>query len=285
MKNNTLLLAALGTACVATGSATAGDELVDSITTGSATVANHLVDSAGATESKLTGSVSLDYNSHFISYGLDVWGGGDNLTDEDTFNPSVSINYQINDALSVQTGFWLDINDNDASFDPGSDFDTQETDTWVGVTYTHGIASYSATYQSWNYAGDTEEILDFAVAFDTFLSPSLLIHVRSDAGAANSAPGSEADEGTFAVLSASHSFSVTDRFSVSVPVAVGFALDSFHTSEDGYAYTSVGLQGSYALDDAASINFGLTYYNNDDAVTGNLEENFITTNVGISYSF
>ncbi len=257
MKNNTLLLSTLAAAAVATGSATAGE---------------------------LTGSLSLDYNSHFISYGLDVWSGGPNQTDQSTFNPAVSFNYQVSDALSFNTGFWLDVNDNVA----GSDFDTQETDTWFGVSYAKGKATYSATYQSWNYAGDTEEILDFAVALDTFLSPSLLIHVRTDAGAAVGGPavgGAAAFEGTIAVLGASHSFDVTDKFSVTVPVSVGITFDAFHTSERGYAFTSVGLQSSYALTDAASFNAGITYYNTDEGVTGNANNNFITTNIGVSYSF
>lgn len=252
MKKNTLLLTALSAATIATGSATAAD-------------------------GELTGSISLDYNSHFISYGNDVWGGGTSLTREDTFNPALSFNYKVSDAWSFQAGVWLDINDNV----DGSDFDTQETDTWFGASYTSGIATYSATYQSWNYAGDTEEILDFAVALDTFLNPSLLIHVRTDKGAA----GTNADEGAFAVLSGSHSFDVNDDFSVSVPVAVGFALDSFHTEDDGFAYASIGLQGSYALKDSTSLNFGLTFWTTDSDVADNPSDEFVTYNAGLSYSF
>jgi len=248
MKKHTLLLSAISVAAITTGSALEGE---------------------------LTGSLSLDYNSHFISYGSDVWGGGTSLTRGDTFNPALSLNFQVNDKLSFQSGFWLDINDNVS----GSDFDTQETDVWFGVSYASGIATYSATYQSWNYAGDTEEILDFKVALDTFLNPSLLIHVRTDQGAA------VGDEGTFAVLSGSHSFEVSERFSVSVPVAVGFALDSFHTEEDGFGYASIGLQGSYSLNDYTSLNFGLTYWTTDSDVVGNPSDEFVTYNAGVSFSF
>ncbi len=249
MKTHSLLISALGAAAIATGSATAGE---------------------------LTGSLSLDYNSHFISYGSDVWGGGNSLTRGDTFNPALSFNYQVNDALSFQAGVWLDVNDNDAA---QPDFQTQETDTWFGVSYASGIATYSATYQSWQFAGDTEEILDFKVALDTFLSPSLLIHHRLDQGAARG------DEGTFAVLNASHSFEISECFSISVPVSVGFALDSFHTEEDGYGYASIGLQGSYAINDYTSFNFGLTYWTTDSDVVDNPTDEFVTYNAGVSFSF
>lgn len=229
-------------------------------------------------ESRLSGSISLDYNSHFISYGLDVWGGGTNLTDGDTFNPALSIDYIINDAWTFHTGFWLDVNDNPS----GSDFDTQETDTWFGVSYKTGITTFSATYQSWQYTSDTEEIFDLKASFDTFLSPYILIHERLDAGAAALAGG---DEGTFLVLGASYDFNVNESLSFSVPVTVGFALGDFHTEEDGYGYGSIGLQGSYALSEQTSLNFGATYYNTDDDVTGNADNDFLTTNIGLSYSF
>ncbi|MGJ8677261.1 MAG: hypothetical protein ACSHX0_07070 [Akkermansiaceae bacterium] len=248
MKNKLQLLTALGAATIATGSATAGE---------------------------LSGSVSLDYNSHFISYGSDVWGAGDSLTDAPTFNPSVGIDYAISDALTFSTGFWLDVNDN-----ASSDFETVETDIWFGLSYTSGIVTYSATFQNWQYAGDSEEILDLGVSFDVMFAPSITLHHRLDAG-----PGLGGNEGTYLVVGAGHGFDVNDCFSVSIPVAVGFALDEFHTDEDGYGFASIGLQGSYTLTDATSLNFGVTYYTTDGDVTGNADEDFLTANAGVSFSF
>jgi hypothetical protein len=84
---------------------------------------------------ELSGSLSFDYNSHFISYGFDVWGGGKNPSGESTFNPSASIDYKINDQWTLSSGFWLDVNDNTG------DFETVETDIWFGASYTTGITT------------------------------------------------------------------------------------------------------------------------------------------------
>ena len=253
MKNNTLLLSTLAAAAVATGSATAGE---------------------------LTGSLSLDYNSHFTLYGQDVWSAGSNLTSQATINPALSLNYQVTDALSFQTGFWLDVNDN-----AGSDFESQETDVWFGASYTSGIVTYSATYQNWQFGvnpegtnADSEEVLDLAVSFDTFLSPSLTYHKRLD-GAGNVPLGS------IFVLSASHSFDLTEKLSVTIPASIAAVTDRLNGTESGYAYTSVGLQGSYALTDSLSLNAGITYFTTDGDVAGNTDEDFHTINAGVSYSF
>ena len=220
-------------------------------------------------EGALTGSISLDMNSHFISYGADVWADG-----ERTFNPAVSINYAINDQWTFTTGFWLDVNDN-----ASSSFETVETDVWVGLSYTTGITTISGTFQNWQYAGVSEEVFDLGISLDTFLSPSLTIHKRFNAG------GSGGFEGTFAVLGFKHGFDVTDDFSVSVPVSIGWALDEFHTTEDGYGFASVGLQGSLAINACSSFNFGVSYYDTDSGVTGNADNSFFTYNAGFSYDF
>ncbi|MGJ8697324.1 MAG: hypothetical protein ACSHYF_13485 [Verrucomicrobiaceae bacterium] len=232
-----------------------------------------LVAASTAQAGDLSASLSLDANSHFISYGFDVWGAGD---DQDIlFNPSLSLDYKLNDCWTLNTGFWLDVNDKPA----GSSFRTQETDTWIGFAYSKDIYSVSATYQSWQYAGDTEQILDVSFALDTFLSPSITWHNRLDPGASGGFNGS------FLVFGAEHSFDINEKLSVSIPVSVGFALSEFHTVQDGYGYASVGLQGSYAINDTTAFNFGMTYYDTDSGVVGNAEDSFVTYNAGVSFSF
>lgn len=240
-----------------------------------------VISSSSVSAGELTGSLSLDWNSHFMSYGVDVWGSGTSASRKWTFNPSLSLDYKINDKLTLSSGFWMDVNDNPT----GSDIETQETDVWFGVSYTAGIATFSATYQSWQYGinpdqsySDTEEVLDLGVAFDTVLSPSLTIHKRLD-GAGNQ------HLGTFAVLGAEHTFEMNEKFSVTIPVAVGFALTDFHTTETGYAFASAGVQASYALSSFSSFNFGVTYYDTDKKVVGNSEDSFLTYNAGISFDF
>lgn len=232
-----------------------------------------LVVTSSAQAGDLSASLSLDANSHFISYGFDVWGAGD--SQDFLFNPSLSVDYKINENWTLNTGFWLDVNDQPA----GSSFKTQETDTWIGLAYSKDIYTVSATYQSWQYAGDTEQILDVSLAFDTIFSPSITWHNRFDPGASGGFNGS------FLVLGAEHSFDINEKFSVAVPVSVGFALSDFHTTKDGYGYASIGLQGSYELTEMSSFNFGVTYYDTDSGVVGNAEDSFLTYNAGVSFSF
>ncbi|MGJ8657709.1 MAG: hypothetical protein ACSHX6_14775 [Akkermansiaceae bacterium] len=258
---NKQLLTALGTVAITTSSLFAGDFATP-------------IAPETPVESKLSGSLSLDLNSHFISYGFDVWGGGDSLTSKPTFNPSVGLDYALTESLTLSTGFWLDVNGHH-----GVNTKVQETDIWIGAAYTQGIATYSATYQTWQYASDSEIILDLGVSFDTFLSPSLTVHHRLNEGA------SGGFDGTFLVLGAEHSFDLSDKFSITIPLSVGFAIDDFHTTEDGYGFASIGLQGSYALCDSTSLNAGVTFYDTDSGVIGNPEDQFITANVGLSFSF
>jgi hypothetical protein len=220
----------------------------------------------------LTAGLSLDYNSHFISYGFDVWVDGDDP--QGIFNPSLSLDYKISDAWSLNAGFWLDVNDNG-----GGPFETVETDVWIGAAYTSGITTASLTLQNWQYGGTSEGILDLGFSFDTFLSPSITIHKRLDEGA------SGGFNGTFLVLGAEHTFDVTDKFSVSIPVSLGFAMDEFHTTEEGYGFASIALQGSYAFNDMTSFNFGTTFWDTDDEVVGNAEDSFVAFNAGVSFSF
>ncbi len=108
MKKTTSIFAALGVAA-ASGSANAGD---------------------------LSATLALDVNSHFVSYGLDVWGTGDDA--DFLFNPSLSVDYAVNDSLSFNAGVWMDINTQST----GS-FEAVETDVWVGVSYDLGFGSVS----------------------------------------------------------------------------------------------------------------------------------------------
>ena len=104
------------------------------------------------------------------------------------------------------------------------------------------------------------------------------------------------ETGTFAVLGLEHGFGLSKNFSLSIPVSAGFALtDNYHREESaggaasGFAFFTVGLQGSYALNDWSSLNFGLTYYSTDDDVTFNStdggDDDFFTWNVGYSFNF
>ncbi|MEZ7956151.1 MAG: hypothetical protein QMC23_00730 [Rubritalea sp.] len=263
MNKSKTLLIAITSAGIATSSVLAGD------------VDKTIMEEVPSPSSKLSGSISIDLNSHFMSYGADVWGAGSSATRSATLNPSISIDYALSESVTITSGFWLDANDNPA----GSDNKVQETDVWLGVSYASGIVTYSAVWQNWQYGGDSEQILDLAVSFDTFLSPSITLHKRLTEGA------SGGFDGTFAVLGLEKSFDINDKLSLSIPFAIGFALDDFHTTETGYGYASLGLQGSYAISNSTSFNAGITLYDNDQDITNATADNYFTYNAGFSYSF
>jgi hypothetical protein len=260
---------------LATGAATAGV----TETTTSAPM-------APVAEDVVSGIFKLDFNSHFISYGNDVWGDGSSLSDP-TFNPMIELAIALPADLTLTVGAWFDINDKIDSAIGGR---IQEVDVWTGLSYTYDKFTVGVTYQQWNYASETEEILDVKFAYDTFLSPSLTFHNRLDAGGA--APG---DEGTVVVLGLSHSIEL-GAATISFPFNLAyFITDEYHAvgSDDGFGFASLGVAASLPLTtligDAYgdwSLNAGLTYYVTDSGVTPNNPKNdFLTASLGLALAF
>lgn len=228
-----------------------------------------------APESYVSGTLDLSYNSHFISYGLDVWGAGNDFGTDATFNPSVNLDYAITDDLTFSIGTWLDINNNTEDSIGG---DVQEIDFWAGLGYSFGSHNVSATFQSWVYGSDTEQIVDIGYGYDHWLNPSVLAHFRVSEGA------SGGNNGVFFVLGVEPGKEF-ESFSLSFPVAVAFTPDDFHGNDSGFGYASAGVQASYPIARGWALNGGLTGYLTNDDVTGNTDENFITGNVGVSLDF
>lgn len=242
-------------------------------------------------DSVVSGSLSFDYNSHFISYGFDVWGGGDSFGGDSTFNPSLELNWALTDNFTAILGTWWDVNGNATSSIGG---DLQEVDVWAGGSYAFGDLSVTALYQAWIYGADTEHILDISLAYDCFLSPSITFHNRLDAGAA-AAGGS--DDGLVIVPGIEYGFEV-GSVSFAIPVTAGFFVDDqFHgftaagtPTDSGYGYFSVGLNASVPLpiDEKFGewdLHGGITYYNTEDDVMNNPSDSFFTWSVGIGCSF
>lgn len=236
-------------------------------------------------DSVVSGTLSLDYNTHFISYGWDVWASGENFGGSATFNPSLGLTWQLTDALSYNLGTWWDVNDNIPSSIGG---DIQEIDVFTGLAYDFGLVTLSGTYQAWIYGSDTEHVFDVGFAFDTFLSPSLTIHHRFDEGA------SGGETGTVLVGGVKYDFEL-GPVSFGVPLNVGFFLeDDFHpgSTDEGVGFGSLGLTATYPLGFISdrfgewNIHGGLTYYITDDGVIGNpKDDDFLTGSIGIGVAF
>lgn len=271
--NHPFLKSVLSASLLASATALAGDPVP---TTATITPA--------PAESKFSGTFNLDYNTHFVSYGADVWGDGNDL-DAGTFNPSIELTWQLPGNFSAIIGTWWDVNGNAYSSIGGN---IQEIDVWGGLSYTYGDFSITALYQGWIYGSETEEVLDIKLAYDTFLSPSLTIHNRLDPGA------SGGNNGTVLVFGLSHSIEL-GPVEVSFPLNIAYFLeDDFHatSTDSGFGFGSIGVTAtlplSFISEDYGSWNLhaGLTYYITSDDVVGNpVDDDFLTANIGIGCSF
>ncbi len=240
-------------------------------------------------ESVISGSLSFDYNSHFISYGLDVWGLGGSTFNDALFNPSFELAWALPGDTTFRIGTWWDVNDN-ANSAIGSRI--QEIDLWAGFDFNLGPVATSVVYQSWIYGGATEEILDVVFAVDTLLAPSLTVHNRLDAGA------SGGNTGTYWVLGLD-GFAWGEGQSYggiefSLPISVGFGGNNFHNTaagSSGYGFASIGLAASYPLEFISpaygdwDLHAGVTWYHTDATNIANPAEDFWTTSFGIGCSF
>ncbi len=225
-----------------------------------------------ASSEDFSGSISLDYNSHFMSYGLNVWGTED-IGDEVFFNPSIGINYALSETSGVYAGVWAEISDLDS--DPPIGDNIQEVDIWAGYYFAAGDFSFDIALQQWIYASEVEGILDFTIGYDAKFSPTLTIHNRIEAvGTQN--------KGTMLVLAGS--FYEGDVFSVSANI--GGSLSEFHVDgEDGYAFSSVTLGFGTPISESVDFHGGLSFYHTDEDTTGNADSTYLTLNLGIGMSF
>jgi len=256
---------------------------------------------AAAEEDVVSGVLKLDFNSHFISYGNDVWADGRNMGDP-TFNPSVEVTWELPAGFTFSLGTWWDVNSKGGGNSSPLGGRIQEVDVWAGVGYTIGDFTTKVTYQNWMYNGDTEDILDITFSYDCFLSPSLTIHNRLDAGGAGpdgDIPGT-GDEGTILVAGISYGFDA-GPVSISFPLNVAYFLDDgFHSvdpatgdeADSGFGYGSIGVAASLPLsfiDDAYgewTLNANLTYYvTSTDVIPANPRGDFLTAGLGVAVAF
>jgi len=264
-----LLLAGMSSSYALTNDETTGD-----IAAGKTPLENIAAGSA------ITGSFNLDANSHFISYGADVWGTGDSWNDI-MIHPSLTLNMDLGGDFYGFVGSWLDINNIGKS---GLGDNIQELDLWVGLGRTYEKWNFSLTYQEWIYASDVERIFDIAVSYDTFLNPSLVIHNRVEGNGGQ-------ETGTVFVLGVSEG---TDYQGVNCNLGlnVAFNTDDFHGGESGLTYVSLSPQFKYLLSNISkaygnwNVHGGLTfYYTPDNTIPNNPTETFMTGNLGIGIDF
>lgn len=240
---------------------------------------------ADASSDVISGVLKLDFNTHFVSYGWDVWADGSSMSDP-TFNPMVELAFALPADFTLTLGTWWDVN---SKIDSAIGGRIQEVDVWTGLSYTYEKLTMGVTYNAWMYGSDTEESVDFKLAYDTFLAPSLTIHSRVDPGA------SGGNNGTVLVLGVSHGIDA-GPFSISFPVNLAYFIeDDFHpgSTDSGFGFATIGVAATLPLSPYIgdsfgdwSLNSGLTYYFTDDEVIGNPnDDNFLTASLGVAVSF
>jgi hypothetical protein len=244
---------------------------------GTTTAAKEVTPPETAEEKVVSGTLSLMVNTHFISYGSDVWAAGTDW-DDVLFNPSIELTIDLGSGFNFIIGTWWDVNDN-ADSDIGGAI--QEVDVWAGLSYTTGPLSFTLLYQEWMYAEQSERIVDFKIGYDTFLSPYILVHGRVDNGL-------DADNGVVGVLGGSYDFEA-GIVSFSIPASVAFATDGFHGGDGGFAYVSAGLTATVPLEFLPgdwSLTGGVTYYHtNSDVIPNNPDDDFVTGSIGLTLAF
>ncbi|MDB6132370.1 MAG: hypothetical protein JWM59_613 [Verrucomicrobiales bacterium] len=267
--------ACLSAVALTTAAAFAGTP--EPVTTGKTVV---LPPTAPAPSDAVTGTLGLNYNTHFISYGQDIWQAGTDFGDNATFNPSFELNFDLSHGFKAILGTWWDVNKN-APSNIGDDV-IQEIDVWGGFSYTVNKWSFSLLYQEWMYASQSERIVDFKIAYaDGLLNPSLLLHGRVD--------GAEPfDTGLVTVLGIAPG-TKAGPLTLTFPIQVAADTDGFHGGDGGFSFASAGVTASVPLKFMPgdwALNAGLIYYHTEKSVfPTNPDSDFLTGTIGLGLTF
>ena len=239
----------------------------------------------------VNGTIGASYNSHFVSYGGDVWGGGEEIFGRQS-TTFVHAHFDlVFDVLTLNLGVRADVNDN-ASSRIGSDI--QEIDVYAGAEFTTGMLTVGAMYQQWYYLSDKEQVVDIHAILNDVplwgfqLRPRVHWHMRV-------AENGPQKEGHVVVASVTPGKSIgSSGVFLSFPAGAGFFLTKFYKGgpETGYAYSYFGAAVSIPLKfvpdnyGALAINVAVTYYATErGALPFNVAGDFPTASVGISYYF
>lgn len=246
----------------------------------------------------ISGLLGADFNSHFISWGYDVWGVGNEFGTDSTFNPYAEIGIDFT-SFKFVAGTWWDVNSNVTSAIGGN---LQEVDIYFGVFIPVDKFTFGIMYQDWMYAGQVEKVFDFSVAYDDSdllgkfkMSPKFTAHKLSSGGEIAGVSGSDKDSGWAFLLSLTPGFTLMESESfdvaLSFPIGIGFGDGDFY-EDSGFAYVSLGVAAAIPLKfipakyGAWTISAAVVYYHTDDAtIPVNPDNDFITAKVGFSVAF
>ncbi|HEX8342889.1 MAG TPA: hypothetical protein VF624_18445 [Tepidisphaeraceae bacterium] len=256
-----------------------------------------------------TFSAGLDTSSHFISFGADVWGGGDDANpfgQDSTRFAYGTVNAKVSNELSLFLNLWSDINNNAEDTIGGH---IQEIDVNAGLSYKFGedtpLTGFTLglAHTHWIFAGETENAVEVSLAYadtgkydsmgmgaDFGLNPSVLLHYRYDV------IGGQEDDVAVLQLGVRPTFTFNAEseypITLAVPAAVAFFLGEYQGGDDGFGYANIGLSASVPLAfipvEYGAWTAGATavfWHTPDDSIPTNPEENFVVTSLSVGVSF
>ena len=243
---------------------------------------------------KITTSLGVDFASHFVCYGLDVWGGGDDFYGSES-TMFVWADFTVDlEPFALNFGVWSDLNDNADSPIGG---EIQEIDVYAELAYTFDKLTVGVAYQEWNYSDDVERLVDLNLSYDDTglifedfgFQPWFNAHFRVDGNG-------EQEEAEALVFGIEPSFTLTDSedypLTLSIPISAAYFTDEFQGGDSGFGFFSAGGTLSMPLSFIpagygewnAAVN--ATYYHTpDDTIPDNPEENFVATTISLSMTF
>ncbi len=223
----------------------------------------------------ITGNLTVLYETHFISYGQDVWGIG-NSWDEWFIHPSFELDFNLGGGWQFFVNTWWDVNDQ--GYTTIGD-NIQEIDVNAGFYYTLDKWKFTVAYGAWMYGEQVEHIVDGKIAYnDGLINPFVLVHGR----VADDIP---LDTGVVAQVGIAPAYTL-GPVALSFPIAVSFnTTDNFHGGDAGFAYVSAGIGASIPLYKTISLSLGATYYHTEDDVIPNPESDFVVGSAGIVVTF
>lgn len=228
----------------------------------------------------VTGTLALTVDTHFVSYGADVWGAGQDW-DDPLFHPMLELGFDLGGGFKGILGTWWDVNNN-APTSIGNSI--QEVDVWIGASYAMNKFTFTALYQEWMYASQTEKIVDLKATYAGFLNPSATFHFRVDSELPNT------DDGLAVVLGIAPGLKLGENISLSFPLNIAGETEGFHGGDEGFSFASLGANAGIPLSFISkgnwTFNIGVTYFvTSDDVIPNNPEDAFLTGSAGVTLTF
>ena len=222
----------------------------------------------------ITGNLSIFYDTHFISYGQDVWGAGMDWSDS-LIHPSLELDFNLGGGATFYVNTWWDVNDLGVTT-IGSNI--QEVDVNTGFYFVSGKFKFQIGYGAWMYGSQTEHIIDGKVSYnDGVINPFVAVHGR----VADDIPF---DTGVVGQVGFAPGTTL-GPVALSFPVAVSFDTDNFHGGDAGFAYVSAGVSATIPLTKQISASLGVTYYHTNPDVIPNVDDDFVTGSAGFVVTF